>query len=196
MGPWLVLVSPCFRENVVATCKIGSFLCSLDHLLQKNIIVLLFGNQMSKWCSFEKRAIFDILFTFFSHQGKLQKFLQHISHSHTYTYFAHSIDLFCLTNFEKNTNLSDTVSLWYEYWCWFLLVPFWNNQQITKWWAKFKLECLLLICTYTNTKFIVICKLWTLNDGGDDSVKYRNCKKHRFLAAAILLFIGKIIITW
>ena len=25
MGPWLVLVSPCFRENVVATCKIGSF---------------------------------------------------------------------------------------------------------------------------------------------------------------------------
>ena len=28
MGPWLVLVSPCFRENVVATCKIESFLCS------------------------------------------------------------------------------------------------------------------------------------------------------------------------
>ena len=25
MGPWLVLVSPGFRENVVATCKIGSF---------------------------------------------------------------------------------------------------------------------------------------------------------------------------
>ena len=25
MGPWLVLVSPCFRENKVATCKIGSF---------------------------------------------------------------------------------------------------------------------------------------------------------------------------
>ena len=37
MGPWLVLVSPCFRENEVATCKIGSFLCSLDNLLQKNI---------------------------------------------------------------------------------------------------------------------------------------------------------------
>ena len=35
MGPWLVLVSPYFRENVVATCKIGSFLCSLDNLLQK-----------------------------------------------------------------------------------------------------------------------------------------------------------------
>ena len=25
MGPWLVLVSPCFRENEVVTCKIGSF---------------------------------------------------------------------------------------------------------------------------------------------------------------------------
>ena len=58
MGPWLVLVSPCFRENVVATCKIGSFLCSLDNLLQKNVIVLFFGNQISKWCSFEKKGLF------------------------------------------------------------------------------------------------------------------------------------------
>ena len=54
---------------------------------------------------------------------------------------------------------------------------------------------LLLLCTYTNAKFIVICKPRTLNDGGEDSVKYGNRKKHRFLAAAILLFIGKIIIT-
>ena len=104
MGPWLVLVSPCFRENVVATCKIGSFLCSLNNLLQKNVVVLLFGNQISKWRSFEKRAIFDLLFTFSSHQGKLQKFLQHISQTHTYTYFAHPIDFFCLTNFEKKYN--------------------------------------------------------------------------------------------
>ena len=73
MGPWLVLVSPCFRENEVATCKIGSFLCSLDNLLQKNIIVFFFGNQISKWRSFEKRAIFDLLFTFFSYQGKVTK---------------------------------------------------------------------------------------------------------------------------
>ena len=74
MGPWLVLVSPCFRENVVATCKIGSFLCSLGNLLQKNVIVLFFGNQISKWCSYEKKkAIFDLLFTFSSHQGKVTK---------------------------------------------------------------------------------------------------------------------------
>ena len=192
MSPWSVLVSPCFRENVVATCKIGSFLCSLDNLLQKNEIGLFFGNQISKWRSFEKRAIFDLLFTFFSHQGKVTKIPSaHISL--TYTYFAHPIEFFCLTNFEKNTNISDMISLWYESWCWFLFVPFWNNQI---WWAKFKLECLLLICTYTNAKFIVICKPRTLNDGGEDSVQYRNPKKHRFLAAAILLFIGKIIITW
>ena len=55
-----------------------------------------------------------------------------------------------------------------------------------KWQAKFKLECLLLI--YSNAKFTVICKVRTLNDGGEDSFKYRNRKKYCFLAAAILLF--------
>ena len=30
------------RENVVVTCKIGSFLCSLDNLLQKNVIAFFF----------------------------------------------------------------------------------------------------------------------------------------------------------
>ena len=59
------------------------------------------------------------------------------------------------------------------------------------------LECLLLlIYTYTYEKFIVIRKPRTLNDGGEDSVKYRNRKKHCFLATAILLFLGKIIIIW
>ena len=82
MGPLLVLVSPCFRKTVVVTCKIGSFLCSLDNLLQKNVIVFFFENQILKWRSFEKRAIFDLLFTVFSYQGKLQKFLQQLSHSH------------------------------------------------------------------------------------------------------------------
>ena len=76
MGPRLVLVSPCFRENVVATCKIWCFLCSLDNLLQKNVIVIFFGNQISKWRSFEKKGRF---LTYFSHflvtREKLQKFL-------------------------------------------------------------------------------------------------------------------------
>ena len=103
MGPWLVLVPLCFRENVVATCKIRSFLCSLNYLLQKNVIVLFFGNQISKWRSFEKKRLFLTYFShFFSHQGKVTKIPSaHIPHSHTYRYFAHPIDLFCLTNFEK-----------------------------------------------------------------------------------------------
>ena len=95
MGTLFVIVSPCFRENVVVTCKIGSFLCSLDNLLQKNVIFFFFGNQISKWRSFEKKGLF---LTYFSHfivtREKLQKFLQHISYSHTYMYFAHPIDFF------------------------------------------------------------------------------------------------------
>ena len=123
MGPLLVLVSPCFRVNVVFDHMqnlflfLFFFLCSLDNLLQKNVIVFVFGNQVSKWRSFEKKGYF---LTYFSHflvtREKLQKFLQHISHSHTYTFFAHPIDLFCLTNVEKNTNLSGMVSVWYDSW--------------------------------------------------------------------------------
>ena len=101
MGPWLVvLVSPSFRENVVATCKIGSFLCSLDNLLQKNAIVLFSRNQISKWRSFEKRAIFDLLFTFSIVRGKSYKnsFSTYLKHIHV---FCSPYSLFCLTNFEK-----------------------------------------------------------------------------------------------
>ena len=85
MGSWLVLVSPCFRENVVATCKIGCFLCSLDNLLQKNIIVLFFGNKISKWRSFEKRAIFDLLFTFLvTRESYKNSFSTYLTHIHTH----------------------------------------------------------------------------------------------------------------
>ena len=74
MGPLLVLVSPCFRDNVVVTCKIGSFLCGLDNLLQKNVIVFFFENQISKWRSFVKTGLFlNLLFTFFSYRGKVTK---------------------------------------------------------------------------------------------------------------------------
>ena len=102
MGPLLVLLSPCFRENVVVTCKIGSFLCTLDNLLQKNVILFPF------WKSNFKMALIwgkMAIFTYFSHflvtREKLQKFRQHIFHSHTYMYFAHPIDFFGLANFEK-----------------------------------------------------------------------------------------------
>ena len=90
MGPLLVLVSPCFRENVVVTYKIGVFLCSLDNLLQKNVIVFFSENQISKWRSFEKRAMFDLLFKFVSHQGKITK----ISSAHISLTYIH---VFCLS---------------------------------------------------------------------------------------------------
>ena len=53
-----------------------------------------------------------------------------------------------------------------------------NNKMVNFncFFTKFKLECLLLICIYTHAKFIVICKPRTLNDGGEDSVQYRNRK--------------------
>ena len=85
MGPCSVLVFPCFRENVVVTCKIGSFLCSLDNLLQKNVIFFFFGNRFSKWRLFEKKGLF---LTYFSHflvtREKLQNsFSTYLTHIHT-----------------------------------------------------------------------------------------------------------------
>ena len=42
-------------------------------------------------------------------------------------------------------------------------------------------------------KFIVICKPQILNDGGEDSIKYRNRKKHCFLEAAIFFLLVKLL---
>ena len=87
MGPWLVLVSPCFRENVAATCKIGSFLCSSDNLLQKNVIVLFLEIKFQNGAHLKKRAIFDLLFTFSSHQGKVTKIPSaHISNTYIHIF--------------------------------------------------------------------------------------------------------------
>ena len=86
MGPWLVLVLPCFRENVVLTCKIGSFLCSLDNLLQKNAIVVFLKVKFQNGAHLKK----ELFLTYFSHflatKEKLQKFLRHISHSHIHIF--------------------------------------------------------------------------------------------------------------
>ena len=116
MSPWLVLVS-LVLGNAVTTCKIGSFLCSLDNLLQKNVIVFFFGNQISKWRSFEKKKLFLTYFSHFlqcCHQGKVTKIPSaHFSN----TYLLTLLTCFALPIFKKNTNLSGTVSLWYESWC-------------------------------------------------------------------------------
>ena len=98
--------------------KIGSFLCSVDNFLQKkNVIVLFLGNQISKWRSYEKRAIFDLLFTFFDTRESYKKsFSTYLTHIHTRILLT-LLTFFALTNFEKNTNLSDTGFFWYESWC-------------------------------------------------------------------------------
>ena len=167
MGPLLVLVSPCLRENVVVTSKIGSFLCSLDNLLQKNVTVFFFENQISKWRSFEKRAIFDLLFTFFSYQEKVTNIPSYLTHIHTCILLT-LLSFFCLTNFEK-------IRI-YQVWFLFGMSPgvdsylrhfetinkYQNGEQNLSWNVYYK-----IICIYTNAKFIVICKPRTLNDGSE-----------------------------
>ena len=100
--------------------------CSHDFY---QVIVFFFWKSNFKMALIWKMAIFDLLFTFFSHQGEVTKIPSaHISLTYIHV-FCSSYWLFCLTNFEKkNTNLSGMVSLWYESWCWFLFTPFWNNQ--------------------------------------------------------------------
>ena len=105
MGPWLVLVSPCFRENVVATCKIGSFLCSLDNLPQKNVIVLFFWKSNFKMALIWKKGYFWPTSHIFSHQGNVTKIpLAHIALTYVHV-FCSPYWLFCLTNFEKKIRI-------------------------------------------------------------------------------------------
>ena len=94
MGPLLVLVCPCFRENVIVICKIVSFLCTLDNFALKNVIFSFLEIKFRDGAHLKKR----LFLTYFSHflvtRKKTQKLLQHISHLHTITYFAHPIDFF------------------------------------------------------------------------------------------------------
>ena len=142
-----------------------SFLCSLDNFILKNVIVFFIGNQILKWRSFEKRPIFDLLFTFFSHQGKDTKNpLAHISLTYIYV-FCSPYWLFLPYQFCKNYEfIMYGFSL-----VWLLVLILFraileqsiNNKMV----SKVRLECLLLILFYTNAKLIVICKPRTLNDG-------------------------------
>ena len=120
MGSWLVLVFPCCRENVLATCKIGSFFCSSDNFLQKNVIVSFFGNQILKCAYLKKGLFFDLLFTFFSHQGKVTK----IASAHIpFTY----IHIFCAP-------------------CWlFLPYQFWKKYEFIRYGFSFVWVLVLIL---------------------------------------------------
>ena len=154
---------PCFRKNVIVTCKIVSFLGSFDNFLSKNVIVCFLRNQISKWLLFWKRAIFELLFTFLVTREKTQKFLQHISHLHTRTFLTLLTFLpsqFCKT-YEFIMYGFSLVRLLVLILIRAILEQSINNKMLSK---ILKLECLLLIFIYTYANFIVICKPWTLND--------------------------------
>ena len=140
--------------------------------------------MLSLW----KSAIFDLLFTFLVTRENTQKFLSHIAYLHIHI-FSSPFHSFHLTSFAKVMNLLYLVSLWYEFWCWFLFALFWSNQWITKWRAKFELECQLLIFIYSNSKCVVIRKkkkkkekkLWLPVGKDKNNRKYQ---KHSLLAVA------------
>ena len=181
MVPLLVVVSRCFMENIVVTCKFESFLCWLDNLLQKNVIVFFFfffffGKSNFKMALIWKRGYFWPTFHIFDSQRKscTNSFSTYLTHIQT------RILLTLLTFFtlpiSKNKYLEQSI----------------NN----KWWAKFELECLPLICVYTDAKFIVICKPRTLNDGGEDFSSVQKLQKALLLSSSYFAFLGKIIMTW
>ena len=137
MGPLLMLVSPCSRENVMSHAKLCLF-CVVEIIFFPKLYFF-FLKSYFKMALIWKRTIFDLLFT--KSPGKRHKYF-----FCTYLYYIHThilltlLFFFCLSNFAKIANLSCMVSLWCNFWCWFLFTPFWSVQQITKWWAKFKLE--------------------------------------------------------
>ena len=158
MGPLLVFVSPCFRENVVVTCKIGSFLCSSDNLLQKKRNRFLFWKSNFKMTLICKTDFLDLLFTFLVTREKLQKIPSaHISLTYVHV-FCSPYWLFALPILKKKYEfIRYRFSL-----VWFLVLilirAILEKSISNKMVSKFKLECLLLICICTNPKFIVICK--------------------------------------
>ena len=65
MGPLLVLVCPCFRENVICHMQILTFLCSLDNFLFKNLIVSFLEIQFQNDDQLKKKMLFSIYFSHF-----------------------------------------------------------------------------------------------------------------------------------
>ena len=77
------------------------FFFNLDNFVLKNVDFFFFGNQISKWRSFEKGLFWTYFSDFLATKETTQKFLQHISHLHTYTYFAHPINVFAFPILQK-----------------------------------------------------------------------------------------------
>ena len=86
MGPLLVFVCPCFRENVIVTCKIVSLLGSLDNCLLQNVIIFFLGGiKCQNGAHLKKKVIFDLLFTFLVTNEKTQNSIStYFTSIHTY----------------------------------------------------------------------------------------------------------------
>ena len=95
-------------QNCCCCCCCCFFVCSLDNLLQKNVILFFFRKTNFKMALIWIKGLF---LTYFPHflvtREKLQKFLLYITHSHTYIHvFCPLYRLFfCLTNFEKKIRI-------------------------------------------------------------------------------------------
>ena len=67
-----------------------------------------------------------------------------------------------------------------------------SGQKIAIWWAKFELECLLLIFIYSNYKFKAICKM-TLNVSTSELIPKKKHLKFLTLHLPFCLFLIKIL---
>ena len=90
------------------------------------------------------------------------------------------------------------VSLWWDLLCKCLIYTLKSDQWITIWWAKFELECLLLIFIYFNSKFKVTCKNgdFKLNAGTSEHIPKKICLKFLTLHLPFCLFPHQNIFTW
>ena len=87
MGSLLVLVCPSLRENVIVTFKIVSF-CTVKIIFFWKCTYFPFWKLNLKMALIWKKnpAIFNLLFTFFSHQRKdtkINSFSTYLTHIHT-----------------------------------------------------------------------------------------------------------------
>ena len=168
------------------------FLCSLDHFLLKNVIVFFFFGIKFQNGAHLKKGLF---LNYFSHFFSPGKFLQRISHIHifcspywlflpyqfckNYEFIMHGFSLVWLLVYAVNSYSCHFEAInkkqnGEQNWSW--NVVFWYLFTLMQKWSSFVNPGLRMTV-------------------GEYLVQYRKCKKHCFLAAAILLFIGKIIIT-
>ena len=87
------------------------------------------------------------------------------------------------------------VSIWCELLCKLSIYTFKSDQWMTIWWEKMWVKCLLLIFTYSNSKFKVTCKMRTLNAGTSELIPKKNCSKISNITFTILPFSHKNTLT-